>query len=273
MTATALALAWALWVLVACRPRARLRPARIAALFDGSATVRVPTASTSRSWAGRSARRWGRNRSAEAGVATPPGMTVLRVVAGAAVCLVLATDPRWCVALVFAWLAARIVARRRRRRRLARLESEVDDLVVAIGLGLAAGLHIRQAVQVVAECASADSDDGEAACSLRSSLARLDRPESLAEVLHAWSRSIEGAADEVVAVIVESERRGTPLAVALRRLGDDRRRARHLEALEAARRAPVAMLLPLVACVLPAFVLLTVVPVVVSALGSVRTGP
>jgi pilus assembly protein TadC len=207
------------------------------------------------------------------GVSTLPGMTVLRVIAGAAVCLVLATDPRWCVALVFAWLAARIVARRRRRRRLARLESEVDDLVVAIGLGLAAGLHIRQAVQVVAECASADSDDGEAACSLRSSLARLDRPESLAEVLHAWSRSIGGAADEVVAVIVESERRGTPLAVALRRLGDDRRRARHLEALEAARRAPVAMLLPLVACVLPAFVLLTVVPVVVSALGSVRTGP
>ena len=65
------------------------------------------------------------------------------------------------------------------------LEAERPDLVVAIGLGLAAGLHIRQAVQVVAECASADSDDGEAACSLRSSLARLDRPESLAEVLHA----------------------------------------------------------------------------------------
>ena len=47
-------------------------------------------------------------------------------------------------------------------------------------------------------------------------------------------------------------------------------RTRRVAAEEAARRIPVTMLFPLVMCVLPAFALLTVVPILAATLGDLR---
>lgn len=61
---------------------------------------------------------------------------------------------------------------------------------------------------------------------------------------------------------------GTPLADAVRVIASEHRRERRRRAEQRARQAPVRMLFPLVFLVLPAFLLLTVVPMLLSTLGS-----
>ena len=66
------------------------------------------------------------------------------------------------------------------------------------------------------------------------------------------------------------ERYGSPVGPALARLSTEVRAARRRQAEAAARRVPVKLLFPLVGCILPAFALLTVAPLVASAAGSLR---
>lgn len=61
---------------------------------------------------------------------------------------------------------------------------------------------------------------------------------------------------------------GTPLSVALHELASDHRRDRQRLAEQRARTAPVRMLFPLVFLILPAFLLLTVVPMLLATLRS-----
>jgi pilus assembly protein TadC len=58
------------------------------------------------------------------------------------------------------------------------------------------------------------------------------------------------------------------LALPLERVAEQARDVRRRHAEESARRVPVQLLFPLVACVLPAFVLLTVVPLLAGTLRS-----
>jgi tight adherence protein C len=78
------------------------------------------------------------------------------------------------------------------------------------------------------------------------------------------------AARPVLAALVASERYGAPLGDALAVLAVEARADRRRRAEEAARRVPVQLLFPLVLCVLPAFVLLTLAPLLAGALGSLR---
>ena len=87
--------------------------------------------------------------------------------------------------------------------------------------------------------------------------------------LHVCGKVLAFAPDEK-AFAVASERYGAPLGAGLERLADEVRRDRRRRAEEAARRIPVKLLFPLVGCVLPAFALLTVAPLVAGALGSLR---
>ena len=64
----------------------------------------------------------------------------------------------------------------------------------------------------------------------------------------------------VVYALTAAEIDGVPLQPALQRASDEAHRRRRVRAEEAARRMPVLMLFPLVFCILPAFCLLTVVP-------------
>jgi tight adherence protein C len=73
-----------------------------------------------------------------------------------------------------------------------------------------------------------------------------------------------------VQAMVRTERLGSSLADALRELADEVREERRSQATERARKAPVKMLFPLVFMILPAFLLLTVVPVLISTLRSIR---
>ena len=72
----------------------------------------------------------------------------------------------------------------------------------------------------------------------------------------------------VGAILERSGSLGTPIADAVRDLAADHRRERRRAAETRARRAPVRMLFPLVLLILPAFLLLTVVPLLIATLGS-----
>ena len=136
----------------------------------------------------------------------------------------------------------------------------LDLLAAGSTAGLSAELSFRRAV----------------AC-LRGSLAR-----SLGDVVHAidlgtpWRQAFaiyvaeSGDHDlrRTVAVLGRTETLGVPLSEATRELARTVREARRSETLERARTAPVKMLFPLVFLILPAFLLLTVVPVLIT---TVRT--
>ena len=67
-----------------------------------------------------------------------------------------------------------------------------------------------------------------------------------------------------------ADREGLPLAPVLDRLAADARSSRRRLGEAAARRLPVRLSFPLVACTLPAFVLLAIAPAVIGALSTLR---
>jgi tight adherence protein C len=73
-----------------------------------------------------------------------------------------------------------------------------------------------------------------------------------------------------VAALTRTETLGSSLATSMQELAERVRAARRAAVTERARTAPVKMLFPLVFLVLPAFLLLTVVPVLLSTLQSIR---
>jgi len=76
------------------------------------------------------------------------------------------------------------------------------------------------------------------------------------------------ALTRLVRSLTRSQRLGSSLAAVLRGLARDLRHARRAQVELAARQAPVKMLFPLVFLILPAFLLLTVGPVVLSTVRS-----
>ena len=92
-----------------------------------------------------------------------------------------------------------------------------------------------------------------------------------------WREELDGYATatgsfdlrRTVAVLQRTESLGASLAEATRDLAATVRHARRTATLERARTAPVKMLFPLVFLILPAFLLLTVVPVLLTTLRSI----
>lgn len=99
-------------------------------------------------------------------------------------------------------------------------------------------------------------------------IARLDAGERFGEALGSLTETHGVAIEPLVALLVQADRYGDPLEPILDRLAtdarDDRRRASELRA----RRLPVQLSVPLVCCTLPAFVVLTIVPMLFGTFSS-----
>ncbi len=146
---------------------------------------------------------------------------------------------------------------RLRRSRLVAQAPLVADLLAAC---LAAG-----APTVVATATVADAIGEPAAGSLRNVVAALRLG---ADPVLAWSVLGEEPGLRSIAVAVaRSSRSGAPLAAVLGHAAADLRREARLHVEVAARAAGVRAVAPLAACFLPAFLLLGVVPLVVSLVG------
>lgn len=156
--------------------------------------------------------------------------------------------------------------RRARRRRLVAIDRQVPQLLDLLAAGSRAGLSAELAMRRAAE-ASADP--------LGADLGRLFEDADLGarwrEDLAIYAAA-SGSRDlrRTVAVLERTERLGSPLTDASRDLAAAVRQARRSAILERARTAPVKMLFPLVFLILPAFMLLTVVPVLLATVRSIR---
>lgn len=149
-------------------------------------------------------------------------------------------------------------ATRCRRRLAAELPVVTDLLSVAVGAGanpthavaLAAHWSPRRAARVLRRVVDAQA-----------------RGADLTEALRVATAGVPDWAP-IVDALLASERLGAPIGPSLARVADQQRAELRRRAEAHARRVPVQLLFPLVFLVLPAFGLLTVVPVLVSGLTS-----
>ena len=165
--------------------------------------------------------------------------------------------------IVGAWWMRRIVTRAGRERDP--VAAETADTIDLFVLALGAGLNLRLAVSAVARRAPVGWS-----AALEHVVERVDRGQRVSDALDGVPDDLGPAARPVVRALTGAERYGTPLLPTLERLALDARLDRRRRAEEAARRVPVKLLFPLVLCVLPAFGLLTVAPLLAGAVDALR---
>lgn len=153
----------------------------------------------------------------------------------------------------------------RSHRRQREVEAAIPDLVDLLSVAVGAGCTAERAVRAVTPHCPAPL-----ASALAASLRRLDRGAVFEDALAPLTVLPGRSAGPVARLLVAAQLDGVALGPALERLGDEARRQQRRLAAEAARRLPVRLLLPLVLCTLPAFALLTVVPVLLATLGRLR---
>jgi tight adherence protein C len=132
----------------------------------------------------------------------------------------------------------------------------LDLLAVATSAGLGPQVAVRRAVEPV---------DGPLADELERALRDADLGRRWRDELAAAGERLRLAdLERAIRLLVRTERLGSSLADEMARLASDVREERRSRAIERARAAPVKMLFPLVFLILPAFLLLTVVPVLLT---------
>jgi tight adherence protein C len=161
--------------------------------------------------------------------------------------------------------ALRARAARRGAERVVR--RALPDVVDLFRLAAGAGMSVHQAVAVVAERAPAPVGPV-----LRAAARRAGMGERLGDALDALD-VLGDPVRPLRAALTSAARYGSPLGPTLERVGEDARMLRRREAEERARRLPVQLLFPLVTCVLPAFGLLAVVPLLAGSLPALSDVP
>lgn len=166
---------------------------------------------------------------------------------------------------VVGFRAPDVLLQRAARKRLRAADREIPQLLDLLAAGATAGLAAQLALQ-------------RARSGLRGPLAdEVGTSLQAVDLGRRWRDELAGLAERldlpdlrrIVAVLTRTEMLGTPLTDSLTALAADVRSVRTAAASERARKAPVKMLFPLVFLVLPAFLLLTVVPVLLSTIRSI----
>ena len=185
------------------------------------------------------------------------GISALVTVAAAA-----AFGPAAALLVLPAAASAAIVRRRsRRRRRVLQVERHLPEVIDLLGLVVGAGRPTAAALSEISPRV-AEPFRSELSAVVR----RAAAGEPFVDSVRRLRDSLGPSVSSVVHAVTAAEIDGTPLRPALQRAADEAHRLRRVRAQEAARRVPVLMLFPLVFCVLPAFCLLTVVPLLVGTI-------
>ncbi len=172
-------------------------------------------------------------------------------------------------AIVFAALGARapriLLARAGGRRRSA-VDRQIPQLLDLLAAASSAGLSAPLALERAAEAVSGPLGE------------ELDAVVRTVSLGARWREELHSLAERLdlpdmrrtVAALTRTETLGSSLASSTAELAERVRQARRAATTERARTAPVKMLFPLVFLVLPAFLLLTVVPVLLTTMQSIR---
>ena len=156
----------------------------------------------------------------------------------------------------------RIGEYRRRRRRLRAIDRELPLLLDALASAAAAGVPPRSALERAASIV-----EGPLAEELRGTLDAVALGARWRDRLEALTTRVPlRDLSRAVAVMTRTDVVGASFADTMTTLAVRARAARRAELAQRARTAPVKMLFPLVFLVLPAFLLLTVVPLLVATL-------
>jgi tight adherence protein C len=151
------------------------------------------------------------------------------------------------------------------RRRRAAVDAEIPQLLDLLAAGSSAGLAAPMALR-----RACDGLAGPLADEVRATVRAVDLGAR-------WRGELDALADRLdlpdlrrtVAALTRTESLGASLAQSTAELAASVRQARRAATAERARTAPVKMLFPLVFLVLPAFLLLTVVPVLLTTVRSI----
>jgi tight adherence protein C len=170
------------------------------------------------------------------------------------------------LAVVLAARIRRIAGIRAEARRRRSMDAEIPQLLDLLAAGSAAGLSAVAGLQ-----RSVAALRGPLGAELSASLDAVDLGARWREELAAVTERLElPDLRRAMAVLTRTETLGTSLTSATRELAEDVRTSRRAAVAERARAAPVKMLFPLVFLILPAFLLLTVVPVLLTTVQSIR---
>jgi tight adherence protein C len=165
-----------------------------------------------------------------------------------------------------AFRAPDLVLRRAAARRTRRADREVPLMLDLLSAAASSGLSGPLALGAVL-----DAVEGPLADELAGALRAVDLGARWRDELQAVAERLDlQDLRRAIGVLTRSDSLGSSLVESLGRIADDAREARRSATTERARKAPVKMLFPLVFLVLPAFLLLTVVPVLLSTLRSIR---
>lgn len=159
------------------------------------------------------------------------------------------------------WQLGRRVARYRAQALAFAIPELVDQFLVAA----AAGVPVASSLLLIAPRAPAVVRP-----SLQRAAQRFERGVALGECLGSLGPALGPDADGLVDALRRSATSGADLEPLLVQVAGDARSRRRAAAQAAARRLPVAMLLPLAGCILPAAIVLAVVPVLLVSLAALR---
>lgn len=171
-------------------------------------------------------------------------------------------DPRLTVGVaIFGFLRPVMKKRRDTHAHQAAVIGDLPEVTDFLLVAVQAGLTVQGAIG-----AAATWLPGPVPAAFARMVTRVELGAPLADELAGLPDDLGEAVRPLVRVLTASVRYGTPTVAALARVADAVRvdRRRHAEA--SARRVPVKLLFPLVTCILPAFALLTVVPVLAGSL-------
>ena len=181
----------------------------------------------------------------------------------AAAVLAWAASPLSPLPLAAAWVLPRLADRRATHAHETAVVDQLPDVVDLLTLTTSAGLPVPAAFGAIA-----DRPGGPLGAALATAAGHIGRGGTTAEALTLVSRAAGPAVRPLVDALAEHTRYGTPLSPSLDRVAIEARLRRRRRAEEAARRLPVTLLFPLVLTTLPAFVLLTVVPLLAGSFSS-----
>ena len=188
------------------------------------------------------------------------------VVAAIGLAVAIARWPWAASTLTVAACALAAAARSRQRRAVARaVERELPEVIELLRVCAEGGLTVRAGVHAVVAVSA-----GEVVDAMSSATRAASAGASLADALEDCTHHLGPAVRPLVSALAASERYGVPLVAALERLGADARADERRRGEAHARKVPVRLLFPLVLCILPAFALLTVAPLIAGGLESLR---
>ncbi len=156
--------------------------------------------------------------------------------------------------------------RRDRKRRLAAFRDEIPQFLDLLAAGSTAGLSAEISFRQAASCLHGPLGED-----LLDVMRSVDLGVPWREALATYvERTGDVDLARMASVLARTETLGVSLRDATRDLAGTVREARRSSTLERARTAPVRMLFPLVFLILPAFLLLTVVPVLITTVRSIH---